>query len=319
MAREFHVDHHRGGERESRAWDAAIAVIAARQHGVIGRRQLLGIGVTRRAIERRLEAGRLHRLHRGVYAVGHRNVSREGRYLAALLYAGEGAVLSHHSAADVWELRASKEREIDVIAPAHRRGDASVTVHAHAIDPSEITTRHRIRVTKPLRTLLDLAECAAARELPERDLERAIRQAVYRRLTTTTLLAEAVRNRTGQRGTKALRKALVHLGEAPGITRSDLEEDFLAFLRKHRLPLPELNVEIEIDGRQIEADCVWRNKRVIVELDGRDAHDSTPAFESDRARDSALVAAGWRVVRVTSRRMRIDGRALARQLRAILS
>jgi very-short-patch-repair endonuclease len=253
-------------------------------------------------------------MHRGVYAVGHPSVSRVGGYHAALLFAGDGAVLSHRSAADLWELRPSKEDEIDVTVPADRRGDATVCIHRDALAPRDTMTRDGIRVTKPLRTLLDLAAC-----VDDKQLERAIRQAVYRRLTTTAHLAEAVRERAGKRGTKKMRKALVHLGEAPGLTRSELEEAFLRLLRKHRLPMPQLNARMRIRRRRIEADCVWREQRVIVELDGRDAHDSTPAFESDRARDSGLAAARWRVVRVTGARMRNDGGELARELRAILS
>jgi very-short-patch-repair endonuclease len=309
MTREFHLDRAMRGERETRAWDAVIAVIAARQHGVISRLQLIRLGLSDDEIDRRIKAGRLHPLHRGVYAVGHRNISREGRYLAAVLFAGEGAVLSHRAAADVWELRASRESEIDVIAPAHRRGDANVRIRQDQLDPSETTRRHGIRVTKPLRTLLDLAAVVSQKEL-----ERAIRQAVYRRLTTTALLADAVHERTGRRGAKSMGIALIHLGEAPGQTRSDLEDDFLIFLRKHRLPMPELNMKTPVG----EVDCMWREQRLIVELDGRDAHDSTPAFEADRERDAALQASGWRVIRITSRRMRHDGQRLASELRAIL-
>jgi very-short-patch-repair endonuclease len=313
MTREIDIDRAIRGKRRSRAIDAVIAGIAERQHGVISRPQLIRIGLDSDSIDRRISAGRLHPIHRGVYAVGHRNLSREGRYFAAVLFAGEGAVLSHRAAADVWELRASKESEIDVTVRSDRRGDATVRIRRDALDPSETMTRHGIRVTKPLRTLLDLAAVVT-----EQELEPAIRQAVYRRLTTTALLAEAVHERRGRRGVKAMRKGLIHLGEAPGRTRSDLEDDFLAYLRRHRLPLPELNVPMRVGGRPIEADCVWREQRVIVELDGRDAHDSTPAFESDRARDTALVAARWRVIRVTSRRMRHDGQRLASELRAIL-
>ena len=251
----------------------------------------------------------MHRLHRGVYAVGHPEIPREGRYLAAVLFAGEGAVLSHCAAADLWELRASKEDKTDVTATTDRRGDATVRIHRDALRGSETMTRHGIRVTKPLRTLLDLAAC-----VEETELERAIRQAVYRKLTTTALLAEAVQQRPGQRGTKRLREALINLGEAPGLTRSELEEAFLRFLRKHRLPMPELNVRIQ----GLEVDCVWHDQKLIVELDGRDAHLQMPAFESDRARDAALLAVGWPVVRITSARMQRDGRILARQLRAML-
>src|SRR4051794_12294500 len=265
--------------------------------------QLERIGLSRHEIGDRVRAGRLHPLHRGIYAVGHRSLSREGRYLAAVLFAGEGAALSHCSAADLWELRASREPDIDVTAPMHRRGDASVRIRQNDLDPRDTMTRAGIRVTKPLRTILDLA--AAIDD--EKQLERAIRQAVYRKLTTTALLAEAVHDRPGQRGTKRLRSVLANLGEAPGLTRSPLEDEFIRFLRKHKLPMPELNVGMN----GIEVDCVWREQRLIVELDGRDAHDSTPAFESDRARDAALVAARWRVVRVTSRRINRDGQALA--------
>src|SRR4051794_7558937 len=113
-------------------------------------------------------------------------------------------------------------------------------------------TRNGIRVTKPLRTLIDMASAVEATEL-----ERAIRQAVYRRLATTALLAEAVHEHTGQRGMKKMRRALINMGEAPGLTRSELEQDFLAFLRRHRLPMPELNVKMRIARRPSEVDCMW--------------------------------------------------------------
>ena len=293
---------------------AAIATIATRQHGVISRLQLLQCGLSDDAIDRLAGSGRLHRLHEGVYAVGHRALTKYGRYMAAVLSAGEGAVLSHCSAADLWELRATKEGEIDVIAPTHRRGGPNVRLHRCAFDSADCTTCHGIPVTTPLRTILDLAAVTQSQVI-----EPAIRQAVYRRLTTTALLAEAVRKQTGRRRAKHLRQALVLLGEAPGETRSRLEDRFLRFLRRHKLPMPELNVALRIDGHRIRPDCIWRDQRVIVELDGRDAHDSTPAFESDRARDLRLQAHGWRVARVTSTRMRTDGAALARELRMLTS
>jgi very-short-patch-repair endonuclease len=299
------------GERRSHDVDAAIAALAARQHGVISREQLRRIGLGDDAVDWAIRAKRLHHVHRGVYAVGHRRLSREGRYLAAVLAAGDSACLSHRSAADLWELRASKEDEIDVTVASDRRGDASVRIHREALGGSETMTRDGIRVTKPLRTLLDLASAIK----DETEIERAIRQAVYRKLTTTALLAEAVQNRPGQRGTKRLRDALISLGEAPGLTRSPLEDKFLRFLRKHRFPMPELNARIH----GFEVDCLWRDQRLIVELDGRDAHHSVPAFESDRARDAALLAAGWPVMRITSRRMNRDGGALAKELRILLA
>jgi very-short-patch-repair endonuclease len=312
-AREIDVDRDICRQRRSRELWVAVVDLAGRQHGVVARDQLRTIGIPDDVIDRWIKARRLHPLHRGVYAIGHRVVSREGRYLAAVLAAGEGAALSHCAAADLWELRATKEDEIDVTVAADRRGDSELRIHRDALAPNEVMRRNGIRVTKPLRTILDLAGC-----IPQHELERAIRQAVYRRLTTTALLADAVARHAGRRGMKPLRETLVHLGEAPGLSRSDLEDEFLRFLRRHRLPLPELNVKLRVGGRRIEADCMWKEQRVIVELDGRDAHDSTPAFESDRARDSALVAAGWRVIRVTETRMHHDGRRLARETRALV-
>jgi very-short-patch-repair endonuclease len=313
MAREIHVDYEISTQRASRELDAAVAVVASRQHGVVSFEQLIRIGLSKRQIQHRIATKRLHRVHRGVYAVGHSRLSREGRYLAAVLAAGDGAALSHRAAADFWELRSAKELKIDVTVPTNRRGDRKLAMHRDALDHADTMTRDGIRVTKPLRTLLDLATC-----IDERELERAIRQAVYRRLTTTSSLAEAVSARAGGGGMRKMRTALKNVGEAPGLTRSELEEDFLRFLRRHRLPLPELNVELRIGKRRIEADCLWRDHGLIIELDGRDAHDSTPAFESDRARDLALQAAGWRPGRVTSHRMRSDGRRLAAELRALL-
>src|SRR4051812_32604321 len=214
MRREIDIDRAIRGERRSRGIDAAMAMLAERQRGVASRAQLVRIGASDDGIDRRIRAGRLHVLHRGVYAVGHRHLSRNARYVAALLFAGDGAVLSHCSAADLWELRATKERKIDVTVPSDRRGDRRVRIRRNWLAPSATTTRQGIPVTTALRTLSDLAAVVAPPEL-----ERAIRQAVYRRLTTTARLAEAVQDRAGRRGNKAMRTALIHLGEAPGLTR----------------------------------------------------------------------------------------------------
>lgn len=249
-----------------------------------------------------------------MYAVGHRRLTRTAQLRAAVLFAGEGAVLSHRSAAVLWELRSTKEGQIDVIAPVHRRGDRIVRIRQNALGPDEITTCQGIPVTTATRTIVDLASCVT-----QPQLEQAIRQAVYRKLTTTAALAEAVERNAGRRGIKALRQALLNLGEAPGITRSRLEERFLRFLRKHALPMPdELNALMRVGPHDVEADCVWHEQRVVAEIDGRDAHDSTPAFESDRERDLGLTARGWKPIRITSRRMRFDSETLARELRALL-
>jgi very-short-patch-repair endonuclease len=188
-----------------------------------------------------------------------------------------------------------------------RRAPDGVRIHRTELDPSEVTKRGPIPVTTPTRTLLDLAS-----EVDPSALERALRQAFYLRLTTTASLTSCLSAHRGRRGIKALRKLLpeAHTGR----TRSDLEHDFLTFLRTHRLPLPELNTEIE----GFEVDCVWRSHRLVVELDGRAAHDTPHGFENDRARDEQLVAAGWRVIRVTPSRLRDQAPTLASHLRRLL-
>jgi Transcriptional regulator, AbiEi antitoxin len=173
MDREIDIEPRIAAERRSLGVDAAIAVIATRQHGVISRRQLERIGLTRHEIGDRIRAGRLHPIYRGVYAVGHRNLSREGRYLAAIMFAGEGAVLSHCAAADLWELRASREPRIDVTVRADRRGDPTVRIRRDQLDPTDAMTRNGIRVTKPLRTLIDLASAVEATELDEQSARRS--------------------------------------------------------------------------------------------------------------------------------------------------
>jgi hypothetical protein len=301
------------GESGSRATDAAIAALAARQHGVVSRVQLLRLGFTRHEIDDRISSGRLHPIHRGVYAVGHRVVSREGEWLAAVLAGGAAAVLSHESAAALWGLRAMKGQEIDVIVGKHAERPG-IRFHRAHLDPSEIMQRKGIPVTTPERTIIDIAAT-----LTPSQLERAIRQAVYEHLTTLATLTSCLSSRQPGRGAKALRKALALADDGKGITRKKLERRFRAFTRKHGLPPPDTNVPMRISNHWIEADCVWHEQRVIVELDGRAAHYNVHAFESDRTRDRALQAAGWSVIRITWRQLTNDPDAIARDLYSLLS
>jgi very-short-patch-repair endonuclease len=307
MRRDIHETRDIRGKRESRGVELRIEGIAAEQHGLICRAQLADLGLGEDAIDHRLTLGRLIRVHRGVYAVGHRLLTQRGRWLAAVLAAGEGAVLSHRSAAGLWGLPASGGRDIDVTVPSNRRATDGIAIHRTKLDPSEITKRGPIAVTTPTRTLLDLAS-----QIEGPPLERAIREAIYLRLTSTASLARCLSQHQGRRGSRVLRSALP---ETAGRMRSDLERDFIAFLRRHRLPLPELNAVIE--GKEV--DCVWRAKRLIVELDGGAAHDTPHAFEEDRARDADLLAAGWPVMRITSRRLTIHATALREHLARLLA
>jgi hypothetical protein len=278
--------------------------LAARQHGVVAHAQLLGLGLSSSAIGVWAKRGRLHRVHRGVYAVGHAALSRNGRFMAAVLAAGEGAALSHFSAAVLWAILEDRGQLIHVTAEGRRR-IRGVVVHQSPLQ-GERVRRQGIVVTTPARTLVDLADVVQKR----RTLERAFDEADYRRLDW-----ESAAPRDGRAGSGLLASVLaVH---EPGTTRtfSELEERFLAFCDSHGFSRPEVNSGIE----GYLCDFVWRAERLVVETDGRAAHGTWRAKERDAARDAALVVEGWRVVRVTWERLFGEEVALARQLGALLA
>jgi very-short-patch-repair endonuclease len=287
--------------------DLVIGVVAERQHGVVSRRQLLDRGLGRLAIDRRIGQGRLRVVHQGVYAVGHPHLTTDGRWMAAALACGPDAVLSHRAAAALWLLRRSSR--IDVIAPTARRRPA-LTLHRNLVAEDEVTEVRGIPVTTVPRTLLDLAAV-----LPAHQVERAINEAEIQRLTDPLSLPALLARYPGRRGVRTLRAIL---GEGTRRTRSELEARFLAFLRRAGLPLPEANAHLLVGGALIECDCVWRDRRLVVELDGHATHGTAAAFERDRARDRSLHVHGWRTVRVTWRQLSDEPEALAVDLRALL-
>jgi very-short-patch-repair endonuclease len=234
--------------------------------------------------------------------------------MAAVLAAGPGALLSHRSAAEAWGLLASGRRRPEVIARTGRRAGPGVEVHHCALEEDERTALNAIPVTTVSRTLLDLAAV-----VPRQRLERALREAEVRRLGDSASLEVLLERYPRRRGTATMRSVLASGRIGDGVTRSKLEERFGAFLDDAALPRPRLNVHVEIPGRLIECDCLWRTERLIVELDGHAIHGRRAAFEDDRVRDRALHAAGWRVVRVTWRQLDREATALAADLRALLA
>jgi very-short-patch-repair endonuclease len=297
------------GQHRSRLIDQAIAALADRQHGVVARRQLTQWGVGPDAIDHRVECHRLHPIHRGVYAVGHRNVTRAGARIAAVLAAGPGAVLSHRSAAALWGIRETSRREIEITAPRERRRPG-LTVRRAQLPRDEVTTHRGIPVTTAARTLLDLAAL-----VDEHQLARAAERAEALRLASPTSLADLVARYPGRPGVPNV-KRLIEDGITPTTTRSELERRFLTLLDAERLPRPLVNEPVD-DTRH--PDFRWTDHRLIVELDGFETHGTRAAFERDRARDRALMAAGWRVARITKRQLDDAPGELADELRALLA
>ena len=264
---------------------------AERQHGVVTREQLIEIGLSDQAIGRRVEDGQLWRVHRGVYAVGRPTLTLHGRFSAAVLSCGPGAALSHLAAGVLLGLLSERGPRIDVTVPGSggRRRRGAVIIHRGPLPAADVTTKHGIPVTTPARTLIDLADV-----LPRRRLERALDEAAYLRLDVTDL-----QPRPGRRGSGALAEALARHDAGTTRTRSDLEERMLSLLDRFHLPVPEVNGGIE----GCTVDFAWRAQRLIVETDGWRAHGTRHAFERDRRRDADLLAAGWRVLRVSYGRL----------------
>jgi very-short-patch-repair endonuclease len=285
-----------------------IAWLAARQHGVVARYQLLELGLTRHQISERIKSRRLHRIHRGVYAVGHPRITRHGHWMAAVLACGPHAELSHHSAAANWAMRDTARTRINVTSPTCH-SVPGVRSHVGDLNPDEVTIHNGIPTTTVSRTILDLAA-----DLQQHQLETTINQADFHHLTDPLSLPHLLARHPCAKGRSKLTSLIAANGIGRGITRSALEDRFLSFLNAHSLTLPRVNFHIDVGDQLIECDCVWPEARLVVELDGRAAHDNTRAFERDRARDRLLSAAGWRVIRVTWRQLHEDDQALATDL-----
>lgn len=272
----------------------AILRMAAVQYGLVTRGQLMRMGVPPDVLDRRLKTGRLRRVHRGVFLVGPLRAPHT-REMAAVLACGESAVVSHRSAATVWQLL------------ARRAGTPPVEVNVVRGDPYRRpgVRVHRIRTL----TIFDLASVAGLH-----DVERALAQAVRRDLTSRDEIVSLLAHHVRHRGTRRLRALLAQQPEA-ALTRSDAESRFLALVRRAGLPIPATNVPVG----GYEVDFFWREERFVVEIDGFAYHSSVAMFDSDRRRDAALAAAGVRVTRITWRQLVSEPEAvLVRLTRALV-
>jgi hypothetical protein len=302
---------HTGGKPASPASDGLIAGLAGRQHGVVARTQLRALGLSDDAIDKRAARGRLHRMHRGVYAVGHTVLGARGRWMAAVLAAGPDAVLSHASAAALWELRASAAVIVDVTVPGSggRGRRPGIRIHRARGLAGQTTTHDGIPVTTPARTILDLAAT-----LQRRPLERVLDQAENARLTDVAALVALAGASRGHRGASRLLAALTRHTPGTTLTRSQLEELFLALCDQIGVPRPRVNERVTGP----EVDFVFAKQRLLVETDSWRHHRTREAFERDRERDAIHTLAGYRTLRFTHRQLTRDPRTVAATLEAAL-
>jgi very-short-patch-repair endonuclease/predicted transcriptional regulator of viral defense system len=301
----------RSNKRRRAATEERIRSLAARQHGVVTRAQLLAAGLGPDRVDRRLATGDLHPIHRGVYAVGPVTAPRRAE-MAAVLACGAEAVVSHVSAGMLWQFLPSSRGDagaVDVSLRAGNRCRPGIRIHrAHTLRPGEVTRLDGIPVTTPARTLLDLASTEDLRAL-----DSAVARAIAARLTTRGRILALLRGPARRPGASLLRAVL---SARPALTRSEAEERLLALVRKARLPEPSTNVPIH----GYEVDFLWREEGLVVEVDGFAFHASRESFERDRRRDAVLAAAGLRVIRITWRQLEGEPEAvLVRVAQALIA
>ena len=285
----------------------AIWALVRRQHGVVSRRQLLELGLTRHGIQERLDRGRLHRIYKGVYSVGRPELTGLGRWTAAVLACGPEAVLSGRSAAQLWGIFAPRFSAIEVTIPARKtRSCPGVRVKSRRLPDTDITTYRNIPLTTPVRTLIDLAAT-----LRTADLERAVNEADQLDLVDPETLRTSLDEYAGVPGARMLRTLLDHRTFI--LTDSVLEQRFLPIARSAGLPRPL--TQFVVNGHRV--DFFWPDLGLVVETDGLRYH-RTPAQQArDRDRDQAHTAAGLTTLRFTHSQIRYVPRQAERVLRRV--
>jgi len=290
--------------------DSVVGALADRQHGVVSRGQLMAAGIGRSAIVRGLQSARLREMFRGVYAVGHAALSREGWWMAALLACGESAALSHTSAATLWGFLIAETLPVHVTGHSDRgRKQRRIVAHRSALHPHDALVRDGLRVTTPARTIVDLAAHRSG---------RALRDVVERAQDLGRFNPDdigATLDRTPRRpGTTRLTDLIALTQPDKDKARSYLERLFVKLARDARLPRPEVNQDIA--GRH--RDFAWPARRLIVEADGYRYPSSKQARARDARRDRELTARGWRPVRFTYEEIAFEPGDVARELTRLL-
>lgn len=294
--------------------DQKVAGLAGRQHGVVGRWQLDAIGLTEQMIRTRTSHGGLNPLHRGVYAVGHTAITAESKWMAAVLAHGPNAVLSHRSAGQLWGLCHRSRIQPEVTCPGSKKTKRGIVVHRGSLPADEVVRVRGIPVTSVPRTMFDLAGSRSEREVERAWNEMEVRE--YRdRLSVPDLLERYPR----RKGSPVLARLANDKETSVGITRNDLEEAFLALIDRYGLPRPRMNAHLAVRDRFYEIDCLWEDRKVAVELDGRGAHGTKKAFHEDRERDRILTAEGYTTSRLTWDHIHQTPNGVAADLRLILT
>jgi predicted transcriptional regulator of viral defense system len=307
------------GRKASRYWrkfdqapvDEALANLATAQEGVFTIEQIAECGLSGSAVWSRRQSGRLHLVYWRVYSlVPPSLLSREGRWLAAVLACGPGAALSHRSAGVLLELRASDRSRIDVTIPYRSsRHHEGIAVHrSTALTAQDVTVVRNIPCTTIARTMLDIAEV-----IPSRQLERMFEQAEQQEVLNLSALQDQIERNPSRAGAARLRALISEYRADMGATWSELEADFKAMLKPTGVPMPQVNQLIVLDDGEpaIRADFYWPAHRVVVETDGYKFHSTRGAFERNRRNDQRLTVAGFRVVRMTHRQIKHQAEKMA--------
>jgi very-short-patch-repair endonuclease len=302
---------HTGGRAVRRGGDVdrAIEWIAARNNRVVTWCALEAAGVGHRAVEHRVAIGRLYRRHNGVYLLEPPGeASRLTLLTAAVAACGPDALLSHRSAAELWGILPSHHGDIDVTVTGRNPGERpGIRRHrTRALERRDIRHRQRIRVTSPARTVIDNAR--------DPDLEELLAAAIGGRLVRPRQVEQAIARSPTRPGVARLR-AILRQDGGPRLTRSWGERRLLALIRKAGLPVPDTNVPLH----GFKVDALWRDPRLVVEVDGYEFHGGRAAFEADRARDATHVAAGYRVIRFTAVQLRDEPLVVIARLAAALA
>jgi hypothetical protein len=291
-----------------------LAVIAGRQHGIVARNQVQEVGLTDDTIDRWVRGGKLHRIHPGVYALGHDAITPRGRWMAAVLASGPQAVLSHRSATALWGIWGTGAGETHVTVPRKIRSQHSIKRHFGALPVDEVTTLDGIPVTSAARAVLDLAA-----DKGEAAAESALREIEYHGLYGPLSIPTLLKRHSHHRGATIVARCLERLKEDPGgRIRSPLEELFLPFLDAHHIPRPRLNPWLTVGEDRFQVDCFWPDALLVGELDGFQSHGTKRSFRADRKRDRQLVAASYRVVRITNSQLVTEPLEIAADLRSLL-